>query len=254
MKNSSCPYTCRRLDGRARRVYILGMTRKRNYKVLCDADREREKWLKLRHDYLTGSAISALFGLTKWKTRAQVVSEKSSPYDPNDSLVDSRSMYHGRMNERVNMQKFADCMGLYYRPCNYFVVNDRRLGATLDGLCSVRSDVGVNPVLCEQRPTSREYLGDWMQPLREDLEALGGVGLLEMKQTRTYFGKQWIAETPRHYYYQVQVQLMVTGLPWAVAACQVGTDNFIAHLIRPDWDVQAEIQEGADALWKEIGK
>ena len=180
-------------------------------------------------------------------------------------------MWHGRVDELWNMKKFAAALGLHTKQTHSFVASNKveGLAATLDGLCTLDSSTANSPDW--ERPlferAMEEYLGthvapefevellskdadSWVPSLMEDVQLASGVGLIEMKQTEAWWGKEWAKATPDHYWLQVQAQLLVTGLPWAILACQIGAAMFRAVYIEPCEDTHKEIEVAVADFWE----
>lgn len=59
-------------------------------------------------------------------------------------------------------------------------------------------------------------------------------GVLEIKTTGRDHGGDWADGPPRHYYLQVQAQMLVTGAPFATIACLVGGQRLVYHDVERD--------------------
>lgn len=235
-------------------VYTIVMNRKRDYRVVCDAAKQKDMWLRERHNLITGTAISALLGVNKYVNYMEIMEEKSTPYEPGGGFTGNRHTAHGSKNELINMEKTAESIGLFFRHSNLFLVSkEDRIGITLDGLCSLRRDAEADYKYTETKKEHRAYTGPWVEEVRDQVQSAGGVGILEMKQTG-FISNEWKARVPDAYYCQVQAQLMITGLPWAIVGCQIGADNMIAHFVNHDWDMQDEIREVVRDFWGRVGK
>lgn len=213
------------------------------YKVVCnDTD---PAWLEHRHRYVTASAVAVLFNESKWSNRSQLLAEKSSS-EPT-VLTDTPNMWHGRMDDAHNMRKFCDALGFRYRQAHTMVESTQceGLACTLDGL------VINNPNKFPEPLISKDFKS-WGYSLKEDVNLMSGIGVLEMKQTEAWWHKDWKDVPPAYYELQVQTQLYVTGLSWGVLACQIGAAMFKAFLIEADPDVHREIEVKVKEFWNEV--
>lgn len=216
----------------------------RNYKVVCnDTDPD---WLEKRHRYITASAIAGIAGASPWSSREALIAEKAGT-EPL-SLTDTPNMWHGREDESNNMRKFCKAMGFRYRATHLMLESSKvdRLSATLDGL-----------VIDDPNRPDLEYclskdFADWGPYIKAKVIGSEGVGLLEMKQTESWGGKNWKDVAPVYYWWQVQAQLYVTGFDWAVIACQIGAAGFRAHYITPDEDAYSFIETEVPEFWKDV--
>lgn len=204
--------------------YTLGMARP--YKVLGSAT--DSDWLAKRASLVTASEAHSLFVEArpegkKWPlTRSELVQAKCGPQEP---LRDTRYMAHGRFDEDTNRRKFSACTGLRTRATHLLLESTLvpGLGCTLDGLV-----IGLQDG--KERPGNPVYAANpaWIAKVRDRARE---VGLLEMKQTEAFFGKEWAAGVPEHYLTQLRVQLVVTGKPYGVICCQIGAADMVAHVV-----------------------
>lgn len=224
-------------------------------KILCDA-LDKERWLATRRKYITASEAYSLHvddlsrpeGKSWPKTRDELVEVKRTG---DDQIPDTRFMFYGREYEDRNREVFAKVLGARSRPCHYMVTSSEtpRVAATLDGLLAAPKEA--------REVEDYMVTGKWLNALRQTLYEYGQngqpVGLLEMKQTEGFFGKQWAEGPPSHYAYQVWVQLAVTGLPWAVIACKIGAADFKAYVIEhPGKEWVAQLRRDATMFWEEV--
>jgi hypothetical protein len=158
-----------------------------------------------------------------------------------------RSMAWGSACEQANMDTLFRGTGASYRHLNLFLESsvEPRLGATLDGLLrpgkGLKEDRFVE--LCSRKKPARKFVSD--------LQAhVGTCGVIEMKQSdwRSWDSeynkkklKQWTEDCPPMYYWQVQTQLLVTGLDWGVIVCRLGAADWRGHVILADAFAHEEI-------------
>ena len=231
----------------------------RPYKVLCTAN--SPEWLGLRHARVTATeAYSLLLDERapgkKWpKTRSELVLEKAGPVPP--SWDDTRRMWHGRYNEDHNRRKFSDITGIRSRgsripgptskSTNVFLESTElpELACTLDGVLIAPQRQREAITVATSRP--------WAQQLQDTLHLRGGFGILEMKQTDDFFGKEWKTGVPEHYKHQVWAPLVVTGFEYAVIACQIGAADMEAHVIEHPGKAHVDtLREELVGFWEQV--
>lgn len=221
------------------------------YKVLCQAGSEH--WKRLRHARVTATEVYSLLNEErpagkKWpKTRGELAAAKAQ-VEPGD-FPDTRRMWWGRHSEDANRQAFSAITGIRSRACHAFMESTRvpGLSCTLDALIiAPEREVPEATALPTARP--------WPAKLRDEVRMRGGIGVLEMKQTDDFFGKEWKTGIPAHYKAQVMAQLVVTGLDYAVIACKIGAANMEAHIVdHPGEIFEKTLREELESFWKEVG-
>ena len=170
--------------------------------------------------------------LSPYRKREKYLAEKREPNPPKFWM--NNYAWHGSFDEENNMRKFSKITGIRSRSCNYYMRSTIHpvLSCTIDGLCVAPGDRPDRIVTAAvaKGPSG----GKWPKGLVEEVRELGGVGILEMKQTQGKNRHTWTESAPRHFVAQVQTQLFVTGLKWGVVACQLGSYDMIAHVILAD--------------------
>jgi hypothetical protein len=74
-----------------------------------------------------------------------------------------------------------------------------------------------------------------------------------MKQTESFFGKEWAVGIPEHYATQLRVQLVVTGAPAGIICCQIGAADMMAHVLyHPGQPFIDLLNEEVTAFWNEV--
>lgn len=209
--------------------------------LLCNANTDREEWLRLRDDYLTGSDLATALGKNPWaikdhgsaeKARLQLLRDKEA----GKRLEPNRKMQYGDYLEDVNMDIFGLWTGRRTRQVRAMVaLEGTRLAATLDGL-TTGSNVRVDSL--------------WSSgPLPEERD---GIGVLEMKNSEIYMLKKWEPDAPEMYQVQLQAQLLVTGLPWGVCCAKLGAADMRAYTYDADAWLQEDILEEVERFWEEL--
>ena len=215
----------------------------KSYKFICND--QHPDWLKHRFNHVTASETSVLFGCCPWKDRDSLYTEKVSAQS---DFKDSRNMWWGRRMEKINMQLFTEISGLRTRSSNAFIesVEEPILAATLDGF--VMAPAYPSPP-CFHHIASKQ---PWWEAMVHPLSRAKGLGLIEMKQTESWFAKKWWPQPPTHYILQVQHQLLVSGLDWGLLVAKVGAADMIGHFIGADRALHEEIKTDAREFWKEV--
>lgn len=227
------------------------MIRVRPYEVIkC---RDEEHWLQERHKRVTGSDVASLFG-EGYLSHEELLSQKRAPFPPKVKV--SRYMQWGSECEVDNMRIFCTYAGMPFRHTNMFLSStlDKRLGSTLDGLAAVPRRFDPSP-LGTLLSTPKRALEGILEPLR----ALPGgeIVLLEMKQAEL---PHWdyqkakeklerLSEGPGRYFYQVQCQLLVTGLRYAIVVIRIGAADMRFHVVEADQLVHEEILDANEEFW-----
>ena len=218
-------------------------TMTKSYEFICDD--QHPDWLKFRNNHITASEMSVLFDRCPWKSKKDLLVEKVTG---SSNYKDSKNMWWGRRMEKINMQIFSEITGIRTRSANSFLRSTREplLAATLDGFAKVPESLNSEEFkhIAFKRP--------WWEKVHAGLSFASGLGLIEMKQTESYWEKNWWPNPPDHYLIQVQQQLFVTGLDWALLVAKVGASDMVAHFIEPDEDMHKEMIEDATLFWKEV--
>lgn len=213
----------------------------KTYKFVCyDTDPE---WLNHRYKHITASESSALLDRNPWKSKEQLFSEKAAM---SSAFRDSNNMWWGRESEKFNMEMFTKITGIRTRSCNAFLKSTRCpvLACTIDGFAlAPRRRREVQEVAVKK---------GWLPDFMDEVHRRSGLGLIEMKNTEVWSRKKWLPQPPDFYYIQVQHQLFVTGLDWALLVAKVGAGDMVGHVVDADKAIQKMLKEDATAFWKEV--
>ena len=188
----------------------------------------RNAWLAARRSGVGASESACLLG---WSPFGTALTVWASKVGTGVDLEETVLMRRGRQMEASIARILADETGLEVVHHGDHVVaraaDDPRLMCTLD---------------------------------REIRHAVKGPGVAELKTDRR--GEHWPPEdlsgldtvftprdVPRHYYAQVQHQMMVTGATWGVLACLSFGHRFVYGLIEPDLDIQRAIRLAVADFW-----
>lgn len=191
--------------------------------VLQPAD--EAEWLAMRRQDVTSTETAALFGLSPYTTEFEVWHQKKS--GEKVAFHETERMTWGKRLEPTIAQGVAEDQGWVVEPFKTYVRDDEaRMGSSFDFRI---------------------------------IDAKNGDGILEIKNVdRIAFAKGWIEhesgeiEAPEHIEMQVQHQMEVSGLSWAVIAALVGGNELkLAHRKR-DRAVGKAIRQRIAAFWESI--
>lgn len=192
----------------------------------------KEEWLKERLKDVTSTDIAALLNVSPFpnKTEFSVWTEKktgvSIPVEVNEA------MELGLHFEDSIASWICKKYGLTVERMPYMRLPALRMGASFDFKIT-----GASP--------DSPYYADFMEK---------GCGILEIKRVKwgTYKDHWSETEAPAHIELQVQHQMVVSGLEWAIIGGMVEYDK--CHLIKRDvlHNVQAGIIDKIKSFWKSI--
>jgi len=199
------------------------------YTVVCkDTD---PCWLDERKKVLTASNVAAMLG-EGYDSKAFFLAVQRGEIKPKDASPPMRS---GKWEERPTMAKFSWITGIVTRPCNNFLVSNLipGLGCTIDGYISRPDEL---PAETNHDATFPNW--GWPEDFtRQVMEAPTRRGLIEIKASEPWGKKAWEKTdgmSPMYYWMQVQTQLHVTQLRWAVLCHRWGAHGMMAQYIPRD--------------------
>lgn len=204
-------------------------------------------WLHERSKRITGSMVAPIMGLSPWKTRSDLLA--SVQKEDKEEFLPNKNMWWGSFCEKSNIDAYSVITGMDVLPDNTFFGSTEHpiLGATIDGFCwhSECPPMDPPPIGAKKH---------WELFLR-DIGELEGVGLLEAKQTARIKGDgyNWTDAPPMYYLCQVQHQLLVTGLPWAIIFARIGASDMRMHVVKADKQFHADIIEECTEFAQEAG-
>jgi putative phage-type endonuclease len=186
--------------------------------------RSTEEWLKLRSRDITSTESAALFGLSPYLTKFELWHRKRDrnivEMEPNE-----RMKWGTRLQDSIAAGIAADQKWMIDKRTQYERLPDLRLGASFDFTI---------------------------------LNGDGGAGLLEVKNVDSLAARDgWIEEdeeleAPPHIELQVQHQLLVSGLPYAVIGALVGGNRTVLIRREPAPSVIQSIVTKAEDFWKSV--
>jgi putative phage-type endonuclease len=169
-----------------------------------------------RKDYIGGSDISAVMGLSRWKTPLQLWAEKTGAVEPED-ISNKDAVKWGNRLEEVCASAFEEESGLKVRRAPQLYV-------------------------------SKDY--PFMR-CQVDRLITGTDDLLEIKTASAWKEKEWEGEEiPQEYILQVQWQLMITGRKTGYIAVLIGGQKFLWKKIEADYSIFQSMIESAVSFWK----
>lgn len=164
------------------------------------------QWLAMRKADITSTESSALFGVSPYTTEYQLYHAKRGTLD--NSIEANERMKWGNRLEAAIAEGVAEDFGLIVEPMKiYMRCSQNRIGSSFD-----YQIVGITDTYDGEDETYR------------DLFRQLGPGLLEIKNVDGFiFRKSWTeeddeVEAPPHIEFQVQHQMLVSGLQWAMLA------------------------------------
>lgn len=176
----------------------------------------REKWLEMRKMGIGGSEISAIMNENPWSSPLQVYLDKLGLSEP---IEETDQMLFGRLLEPIVAQTFSERTGLKVKELKFFLTHDHHpfLIANVDRVID-------HP--------------EW------------GRGILECKTTNAFKLADWQdGRIPKHYFYQVQHYLGITGYGYAYIACLIGGNTFRYARIERDQAFIDYLQQVAAEFW-----
>jgi hypothetical protein len=222
------------------------------FKQLADAKEDFEGWLALRKSYLSSSEVFSWIGNTPtwWEDDRQSVLEGKMEGAPDKVFPreTQTSIVHGTFDEENIQKKFGHAVGCDVMPHNGFFVNDRwpGIGASIDGFGQPwdYEDVG-------QSEDGPEIHADFSQDrtlfpyLRDYIDTTGDRFITEVKKSTSV---KWKKEVPEYYITQVQTQLAVLEMDYAIIMAET-VHRGEEQKWRNYWDMRAYVIE-RDVKWE----
>ena len=195
-------------------------------RVILDPADEAE-WLAMRQQDVTSTECSALFGLSPYLTEYELWHQKAS--GERGSFFETERMTWGKRLEPIIAEGVAEDQGWSVEPFKLYIRDDEaRLGSSFDYRIINHQD---------------------------------GDGILEIKNVdRSAFAKKWIEhpngtiEAPEHIELQVQHQMEVADLEYAVIAALVGGNELKMSHRERDRAVGKAIRAKVAEFWDSIDK
>jgi len=198
------------------------------------------EWLAMRRQDVTSTEAAALFASSPYVTEFEMFHRKTGTL-PGDSFEANERMIWGNRLEAAIAAGIAEDYGLIVEPFKVYVrIPELRMGSSFDFKIVGMVD---------------GFEGD--QSARDMFRA-HGAGIMEVKNVDgLQFKRGWIEEgetieAPVHIEFQVQHQLEVADLNWALIAPLVGGNTPKVVIRERDRDVGAAIMERVTTFWKRV--
>lgn len=197
------------------------------------------EWLAERDKDLTSTEAAALFGCSPYSTEFELYHRKAGQL-ANDFKDNDRTRW-GRRLENAIAEGVAEDLGLIVEPFKvYMRIPELRMGSSFDfKVIGLRED------------------WDGSDETYRDLFRKYGPGIMEVKNVDGLaFRRGWIAgeeiEAPPHIELQVQHQLEVADMPWAIVAPLIGGNTPQPFYRMRDHEIGAAIRTKVAELWSRI--
>ncbi len=183
---------------------------------------DKQSWLENRLLDVTSTEVSALFGLSPYKTKYELYNEKKDKVVIN--IEDNQRMAWGRRLEDSIAHGCADMMGWKVEQFDLYMSDpDLRMGSSFD-----------------YKITSEKELG-----------------ILEVKNVdRLAFLKSWIehddgtVEAPPHIELQLHHQMAVANINWGCICALVGGNELKTVILKRNPKIEEEIKSRIKEFWQ----
>jgi hypothetical protein len=221
---------------------------------LADAKEDFDHWLELRKGYLSSSEVFTWIGnVPDWwgDRRADVLAGKQGIEKTFDGETET-SIAHGSFDEENIQAKFGHAVGCEVQPHNGFFVNDRwpLIGASIDGF-GRPWDYDLAPPAMGVYADAPEVHAEFSQDrtlfpyLRDYIDTTGTEFITEVKKSTSV---KWKKEVPEYYVCQVQTQLAVLEMDYAIIMAET-IHRGEEQKWRNFWDMRAYVLE-RDPKWE----
>ena len=185
----------------------------------------RETWLDERQNSIGASDAAAALSASPFKSQFQLWSEKVGLAEP-PSLDDVERVYWGNALEDKIVERFGEVTGRYveWNGSHEITRHPNRpwMTATLDGTQE-----------CDERA------GD-------------GTGVLQIKTTGHWSGKEWETEPPLHCQIQLQHEIEVKGATWGTLAVLVAGQKLLWFDMERDDDFIEQLMAKEAWFWTQV--
>lgn len=196
----------------------------------------RQDWLKARQAGIGGSDVSAILGLSKWKTPYDIFVSKVEPIAESADEEMSEPAYWGTVLEDVVAKEYSKRGGHQIQ----------RVNRQLKHASKPWMLANIDRALVQ--PGSRVRVSD------DGGTLLGAAGLLECKTASAYASGEWGRDgddeaIPIYYAAQGMWYLAVTGQPYCDFAALLGGQKFLTKRLERDEEVIKALTERCEAFW-----
>lgn len=189
---------------------------------MSTATASRADWLEQRRKGIGGSDAAAVLGVSPWKSRFALWSEKVGLVT--DSIEETEAMEWGKRLEGPIGEKYADVTGRI---------------------------VSRAPEVVRTHPLMPYMLGtvdfDVIDPKR-------GPGILEVKTLGLFRADEWNDEPPIHYAVQLQHYLAITGAAWGSFAALIGGQRFVWCDVERNPTFIEALEAECESFWDSVVK
>lgn len=178
------------------------------------------EWLAFRNDGVGGSEVSAIMGISKYRSPVEVWMEKRGLKEPQD-LSDKEAVEWGNRLESIIRDKFSEGhpeLGVHESPHTFVDRGRPWAHANLDGMAVDES-------------------GNW--------------GVVEIKTVGKNREDDWADGVPDYYLTQVTHYLSVTGWTYAWVAALIGGQHYVEFRVERDEDDIKAVNDAVDTFWKD---
>ena len=198
------------------------------------------EWLAMRRQDVTSTEAAALFKLSPYLTEFELFHRKTGTLDADNFEVNERMVWGNRLEAAI-ATGIAEDYGLIVEPFKvYMRIPELRMGSSFDFKI-----VGI----------VEEFDGD---ESARDMFRTHGTGIMEVKNVdglqfkRGGMEEGEKIEAPLHIEFQVQHQLEVSDLNWALIAPLVGGNTPKVVIRERDRDVGEEIRKQVTLFWQRV--
>lgn len=206
--------------------------------ITCESE---QAWLDLRTKDLTSTECAALFDCSPYMTEYELWHRKTGQLVVEFDLND-RVKWGSRLESAI-AYGIAEDLGLIVEPFKvYGRIDDLKMGSSFDFKI-----IGIDPAWAGEDETYRDLYREY------------GQGIMEVKNVDgLQFRRGWITgedkEAPPHIELQVQHQMEVADMPYAVMAPLVGGNTPQPFYRLRDNAIGEAIKEKVTAFWAMIDK
>ncbi|MBK6413996.1 YqaJ viral recombinase family protein [Sphingopyxis sp.] len=203
----------------------------------------RDEWLALRHQYVSSTEVSALFGLNPYMTAFELATIKKAAA-PDEREASERMEWGIRLQNSI-ARGIAETYGVKARAIS---------GYAIDGFLHCKMGASFDYEIVGAKDGAFE--GD---TVLRDMYAKHGAGVLEIKNVDWLQFKKWQAgdgtiEAPAHIEIQVQHQLACIARSWAAIGVLVG-GNTLELLVRErDYAVCKALRAKCEKFWSDMDR
>lgn len=180
-------------------------------------ENEKAAWLEKRKHYITGTDAGQIIGVSPWGGIFAVWLDKTGRGEP---VLETPAMAWGKRNEENILRAYAEEMN-----------------------CKLEHVDGYDLKTCDKFPRLGASLDGWNHNLGIPVDAKN------IKFKNEKWGDAWTSDFPEYYKAQLQVQMMVTGAPYAHLAVLFSGQDFFIYQMEYDEELAQRIIDATDAFW-----